>query len=239
MTFEFTPDQQAFHARARAAARAIDEATAAAIDEQEAIPEPVCRAIADAIGDLFAAGDVCAAAAIEELGARSAGVAIALGLGRAGDVMATPHAWPGLRGAGPAVRDAVEANRPRAARVRLVVAATAVGVARAAVEHAVAAMKAAGIRPGGDEPTPYWTLADAATEVDAARLLTARAAEALERREATADDALTRAWRLAAAAAERAVAAAIDVAGPGAYERGAVLERLGRDARTLAVILRA
>ena len=74
-------------------------------------------------------------------------------------------------------------------------------------------------------------MADVATDLEAARLLTYRAAGT----KATADIALAR--LLASAAAQRAVDAAVRVAGASALAEGSALERLARDVRVLSVLL--
>ncbi len=152
----------------------------------------------------------------------------------AGEAPGTLLALPGLLGSEGALAAVGAGNLDRA---RLVVAAVALGVGRAATAHAVAAMKAAGVRPGPDEQAPHWVFANAATEVEAARLLTYEAAQALDRDDADARTIVARAKVFAAKAAEQAVDAAIRIEGAGGYVRGGVLERLTRDARTLAVIL--
>jgi alkylation response protein AidB-like acyl-CoA dehydrogenase len=112
----------------------------------------------------------------------------------------------------------------------------ALGIGREAVEEALADLREAAARPGGipDGP-PQWVLADAATEVEAARLATLRAARSLAARSGSA--AARTAVLLAAGAAERAVDAALRILGPGAYRRGTVLERLTRDAKALGLVL--
>ncbi len=121
-------------------------------------------------------------------------------------------------------------------RSRLVCCAVALGVGRAAVNHGVAAMKQTNIRPGGDEKVPHWALADAAAELDAARLLTLNAAQMMERDEES-ERTIDLAKTLSATAAEKAVEAAIRIQGVDGYARAGLLERLTRDARTLTVIL--
>jgi hypothetical protein len=141
---------------------------------------------------------------------------------------------PGLEGSEAALASIPEANRVRA---RLMAAAVALGVGKAAVAHAIASMRKTGVKPGPDETAPHWTFADGATDVAAARLLTYDAAQTLDR-QGHADDAITRALVFAANAATRAVDAAIKVEGLSGYAKGGLLERLSRDARTLQVILR-
>jgi alkylation response protein AidB-like acyl-CoA dehydrogenase len=141
---------------------------------------------------------------------------------------------PGLEGSEAALASIPEANRLRA---RLMAAAVALGVGRAAVTHAVAALKKRDIKPGPETTVPHWTLADGATDVQAARLLTYSAAQSLDRGEQAAE-LIARALEFASNAALRAVDAAIRVEGVGGYTKNGLLERLSRDARTLQVILR-
>ncbi len=240
MTFDLTPEQQSISARARAVAQKV-RGVASAIDKAGRVPEDVHQALTvEALNDPFSGGEVTAMVIVEELAAASAGLGAAMGFGSAagsgesGTVV--PQAFPGLRGSEFALATVQHSTGDVLARARLVCCGVALGVGRAAVSHAIAAMKATGVRPGGDENIPYWALADAATEVDAARLLTIRAAQMMERGE-EADGAIGLAKSLSATAAERAVEAAIRVEGPDGYARGALLERLARDARTLMVIL--
>jgi alkylation response protein AidB-like acyl-CoA dehydrogenase len=123
------------------------------------------------------------------------------------------------------------------AKGRLVAAAVSLGIGRAAIAHAIASMKKAGVKPGPDETAPHWTFADGATAVAAARLLTYNAAQLLDLKHA-ADDALSRAHLFAANAAASAVDAAIKLEGSPDI-RWRLLERLPRDARTLQVLVRA
>lgn len=146
---------------------------------------------------------------------------------------ATAVPLAGLEGSESALAAIPEAGKTRA---RLMAAAVALGIGRAAIAHAVASMKRTGVKPGPDETAPYWTFADGATDVAAARLLTYNAAQMLDRHEA-ADDVVARAHAFAAKAAQVAVDAAIRVEGAAGYAKGGLLERLSRDARTLTVIL--
>lgn len=141
---------------------------------------------------------------------------------------------PGLQGSEAALASIPEGNRILA---RLIAAAVALGVGRAAIEHAVAAMKKLEIKPGPETTVPHWALADGATDVQAARLLTYSAAQSFDRGEQTTD-LVGRALDFASHAAQRAVDAAIRVEGMAGYSRNGLLERLARDARTLQVILR-
>lgn len=215
MTFDLTPEQHSLVARARAAA---SEASGAA-----------------SLQGLLDPGALNSTLVIEEVSIVDAGLAARMGFeALAGAEKRTVLALPGLFGSEAAFASVADANRDRA---RLVVAAVALGVGRAAIAHAVAAMKAAGVRPGPDERAPHWVFANGATEVAAARLLTYEAAQALDREDTDTGAMVARAKAFAANAAEQAVDAAIRIEGPGGYVRGGVLERLTRDARTLSIIL--
>jgi Acyl-CoA dehydrogenase, C-terminal domain len=146
----------------------------------------------------------------------------------------TAQLLPGLEGSEAALASIPESGRVRA---RLLAAAVALGVGRAAVKHAVASMKQNDVKPGPDTAVPHWALADGATDVEAARVLTYSAAQSLDRGD-RADDVISRALDYASKAAQRAVDAAIRVEGSSGYTKGGLLERLSRDARTLQVILR-
>jgi hypothetical protein len=122
-------------------------------------------------------------------------------------------------------------------RARLIAAAAALGIGRAAVAHALAFMKTANVKPGSDTSVPHWAFADGATEVEAARLLTYSAAQAVDRGEQS-ETFVARVLDFAARAAQQAVDAAIRVEGAAGYSKGSLLERLSRDARTLQVVLR-
>jgi hypothetical protein len=154
------------------------------------------------------------------------------GLGGQGGSTATPLA--GLEGSEAALAAIPDTGKTRA---RLMAAAVALGIGRAAIAHAIASMKKTGVKPGPDETAPHWVFADGATDVAAARVLTYSAAQMLDRNEA-ADDVVARAHAFAAKAAQIAVDAAIRVEGAAGYSKGGLLERLSRDARTLQVILR-
>ncbi|MFA5909487.1 MAG: acyl-CoA dehydrogenase family protein [Vicinamibacterales bacterium] len=215
MTFDLTPEQQALvdHVRAAVAAGPTLKSLQALL-QREAVPTTL---------------------AVEEVSMSDAGLGAQLGFeALAGEAPGTVLALPGLLGSEGALAAVGAGNLDRA---RLVVAAVALGVGRAATAHAVAAMKAAGVRPGPDERAPHWVFANAATEVEAARLLTYEAAQAVDRGDGEAGTIVARAKVFAAKAAEQAVDAAIRIEGAGGYVRGGVLERLTRDARTLAVVL--
>ena len=172
---------------------------------------------------------------VEELASSDPGRGAKFGFeGVGGKSHTTAAMMPGLEGSESALESIPETNKIRA---RLMAAAVALGVGRAAIQHALDSMKKMGVKPGPDETAPHWAFADGATEVAAARMLTYNAAQMLDRNE-RADDAITRAHVFAAQAAQHAVDAAIKVEGAVGYLKGGLLERLSRDARTLQVILR-
>jgi alkylation response protein AidB-like acyl-CoA dehydrogenase len=242
MTFDLSPEQQALATRAREAAAAIGESVANAIDTLGSIADDVSKSLkSQALTALFKESAVNAAIVIEELATVSAGLGAHVGFvaavdGGHGTVM--PQALAGLRSSEIPLARVEQAGGHVKARGRLVAAAVALGIGRAAIAHAIASMKTAGVKPGPDELAPHWTFADGATDVAAARLLTYDAAQLLDRNPA-ADDAVGRAHLFAATAAQRAVDAAIRVEGSSGYLKGSLLERLSRDARTLQVILRS
>jgi alkylation response protein AidB-like acyl-CoA dehydrogenase len=242
MTFEFTPDQQALADRAREAANSIGESVANAIDALGSIADDVSTSLkARSLTARFTDSAVNTAIVLEELATVSAGLGAHLGFAAVvegvGHTTVMPQSLAGLRSSEiPLARVEVGGAAARA-KGRLVAAAVALGIGRAAIAHAIASMRESGVKPGPDETAPHWTFADGATEVAAARLLTYWVAQMFDRNEA-ADDAARRAHLFAADAATRAVDAAIRVEGESGYAKGGLLERLSRDARTLQVILR-
>ncbi len=153
--------------------------------------------------------------------------------GVGGTTGAAAEPLAGLDGSESALASIPAGNRTRA---RLMAAAVALGIGRAAIAHAIASMRRTGVKPGPDERAPHWAFADGATDVAAARLLTYHAAQVLDRGE-EAGTLIARAHALAAAAAAHAVDAAIRIEGAAGYVKGGLLERLSRDARTLQLIL--
>lgn len=240
MNFDPTPEQQAIVDRARGVGKRI-RSVAAAIDKAGRVPEELTLLlIGEALMDPFVADETTAILIIEELASASAGLAASLGFGSAAGSGAAgtviPPSLAGLRGAEFELAAVQRATGPTMTRAKLVCCGVALGVGRAAVDHSVATLKRMNIRPGGDEKVPHWALADAAAEVDAARLLTLNAAQMVERDEPS-DHAIDLAKTLSASAAEKAVHAAIRIEGADGYARAGLLDRLTRDARQLTVIL--
>jgi hypothetical protein len=215
LTFELSQDQRDRVNAAHAVAREILAAEAARIDASGSLPEAVTRALETC--DVRAVDPLTAVLVLEELAAASGAAAAWAGLGEA----ASGGPLAGLRGVG-----VVAAPTDRH---RLTLAAVCVGIGRAAVHEALAAMKASGDRPAGDPgDRPHWALADAAAAVDGARLVVQAAA--------AGTGSAAAAQVLAGAAAVTAVDAAVRIVGSQAGRPGCVLERLGRDARAALLI---
>lgn len=242
MTFDLTPEQEALAKRARDVASAIGDGVANVIDTLGSIPEDVSQSLtAQSLKHVFENGVMNAMIVLEELAAVSAGLAAHVGLqsatGSPDRKTVIPKELPGLRSAETQIAAIEIGSDEMRAKGKLAAAAVALGVGRAAVKHAIASMKKHDVKPGADTKVPHWALADGATEVEAARLLTYSAAQSLDRGD-RADDLITRALNYASQAAARAVDAAIRIEGSSGYLKGSLLERLTRDARTLQVILR-
>ena len=223
MTFELSAEQQAARDRARAFARDRVAALARSIDDSALIPPDVLREIETAAPGVNATTLVVAT---EELATVSAAVAAAGALGQRSAAAPKDDA-PGLRG--------FAVPRTSNARARLALAAVALGIGRAAIESALALLRETP-RETEDQEKPHWVVADAATEVAAARVLTQQAAQVLDTG-ADADGPVAMAKLAAAAAANRAVESALRVAGPHGFARGTLLERLSRDVRAVSLLL--
>ena len=121
------------------------------------------------------------------------------------------------------------ATLPFMTRVRILLSAAGLGMGRRALNEALQAAHALRGRGAGGEQTVQGLLADAATELDAAMLLTWKAAAAPALSLANASMA-----KLAATEATlRAVARATQVIGVDSFQRGHVVERLTQDVRAL------
>jgi alkylation response protein AidB-like acyl-CoA dehydrogenase len=124
---------------------------------------------------------------------------------------------------------AVGAPVPFMSRVRILLAAAGLGMGRRALRDALAAAHGYRGRGAGGEQTVQGLLADAATELDAATLLTWKAASAAVLSLADASMA-----KLAATeATQRAVSRATQVVGIDSFQRGHAIERLAQDVRAL------
>ena len=114
-------------------------------------------------------------------------------------------------------------------RVRILLAAAGLGMGKRALVEALQAAHGYRGRGAGGEQTVQGLLADAATELDAAEVLTWKAATAASLSLAEASMA-----KLAATeATQRAVARATQVMGADSFRRGHIIERLAQDVRAL------
>ena len=126
---------------------------------------------------------------------------------------------------------------------RVAIAAQALGAGQAALNEALAYAKTreAFGQPIGNYQAIQWMLADMATELDAARMLTLKAADTRGRAasgadaagEATADAAMAKLF--ASEAAHRAADKAMQILASRGYRRGSVVERLFRDVRATEI----
>jgi len=124
---------------------------------------------------------------------------------------------------------AVGPTMPFMSRVRILLSAAGLGMGRRALQEALLAAHGRTGHGAGGEQTVQGLLADAATELDAAMLLTWKAASASTLSLADASMA-----KLAATeATQRAVARATQVVGADSFRRGHIIERLAQDVRTL------
>jgi alkylation response protein AidB-like acyl-CoA dehydrogenase len=220
MTFELSADHEALREQARAFAAAV-ERHAADIDRTAAVPPDLMR---DGAALLSGRDAVAVAVAVEEIAVASGTVALAAAIPAAKP--ATPLGLSGLRGA----------LLPMASvRGQLVLASVALGLGRAAIDAALAVLREANANPAQDEEKPHWVVADAATDLQAARLLTLSAAQAVDAGGGETEVAMGR--LMASAAARIAVEAALRVSGPEGLREGTLLERLSRDVRAAAVLM--
>jgi alkylation response protein AidB-like acyl-CoA dehydrogenase len=119
---------------------------------------------------------------------------------------------------------------------RVAIAAQALGVGRAALDAAIAHAKQheAFGQPIANYQAIQWMIADSATELDAARMLMLKAADARSRNaRPTVEAAMA---KLAASeAAHRAADRAMQVLASHGYRRGSLVERLFRDVRATEI----
>ena len=119
---------------------------------------------------------------------------------------------------------------------RVAIAAQALGIGQAALDEAVAYAKQRKQfgQPIANYQAIQWMLADMATELAAARLLTLKAATAKDRQEKTALEA-SMAKLAASEAAHKAADKAMQILASAGYRRGSVVERLFRDVRATEI----
>jgi len=122
----------------------------------------------------------------------------------------------------------IGATLPIMTRIRILMAAAGLGMGRRALREALTTARAAHTAAAGEQ-TVQGLLADAATELDAAMLMTWKAAtaESLSLAEASL------AKLMATGAAQRAVERATQVVGVDSFQRGHIIERLAQDVRAL------
>jgi butyryl-CoA dehydrogenase len=119
---------------------------------------------------------------------------------------------------------------------RVAIAAQALGVGQAALEAALnhAKSREAFGQPIGNYQAIQWMLADMATELDAARMLTLKAADSRQRRDRPTLDA-SMAKLFASETAHRAADKAMQILASQGYRRGSIVERLFRDVRATEI----
>ena len=119
---------------------------------------------------------------------------------------------------------------------RVAIAAQALGVGQAALDEALAHAKAreAFGQPIANYQAIQWMLADTATELEAARVLMLKAADAKDRQpRATLEAAMAKLY--ASQAAHRAADRAMQILASAGYRRGSTVERLFRDVRATEI----
>ena len=117
---------------------------------------------------------------------------------------------------------------PIMARTRVLIAAAGLGIGRRALREALATARAAHTVAAGEQ-TVQGLLADAATDLDAAKMPMWKAAAS--RTPSLAEASMAK--LAATAAAQRAVERATQVVGADSFRRGHIVERLAQDVRAL------
>jgi len=119
---------------------------------------------------------------------------------------------------------------------RVAIAAQALGIGQAALDEAIAYARRREQfgRPIANYQAIQWMIADMATELDAARMLTWKAAAAKDRQEESALEAAM-AKLAASEAAHKAADKAMQILASAGYRRGSLVERLFRDVRATEI----
>jgi butyryl-CoA dehydrogenase len=119
---------------------------------------------------------------------------------------------------------------------RVAIAAQALGIGEAAIAEAIAFAKTRQTfgQPIANHEAIQWMLADIATELEAARLLTYKAAVAKDRQKRSTLEA-SMAKLAASEAAHKAADRAMQILASAGYRRGSVAERLFRDVRATEI----
>lgn len=119
---------------------------------------------------------------------------------------------------------------------RVAIAAQALGVGEAALQEAITYAKGREVfgQPIANYQAIQWMLADVATDLAAARMLTLKAADARGRQSrSTVESAMAKLY--ASEAAHRAADRAMQILASQGYRRGSVVERLFRDVRATEI----
>jgi butyryl-CoA dehydrogenase len=119
---------------------------------------------------------------------------------------------------------------------RIAIAAQALGIGEAALDEAIAYAKRREQfgQPIANYQAVQWMVADMATELAAARMLTLKAAAAKDRQERSTVEA-SMAKLAASEAAHKAADKAMQILASAGYRRGSVVERLFRDVRATEI----
>jgi len=119
---------------------------------------------------------------------------------------------------------------------RIAIAAQALGIGEASLAEAIAYAKQREVfgQPIANYQAIQWMIADMATELAAARMLTLKAAAAKERQERSMADA-SMAKLAASEAAHKAADKAMQILASAGYRRGSTVERLFRDVRATEI----
>jgi butyryl-CoA dehydrogenase len=119
---------------------------------------------------------------------------------------------------------------------RVAIAAQALGIGQAALDEAIAFAKTRQQfgQPIANYQAIQWMIADVATELAAARMLTLKAAAAKDRQEKSTLEA-SMAKLAASEAAHKAADKAMQILASAGYRRGSVVERLFRDVRATEI----
>jgi hypothetical protein len=233
MTFDLTPDQRSARDRARTYAVRAVAPIADEVDRTAVVHAGVVDEAAALLNGLDLVGRV---GALEEIARCSGSVAMS-----AHAVAYRTDRLTGLSGLRGAM---VPLPGPDA---NLGLTAVALGLGRAALDIALSALAADRSDAHEQGGKPHWIVADVATELDAARLLTMRAALVLTgggggvSGDVVSPDAQAAAVSVARLLAGRAAQHAIDVAlrivGAEGYGVGSTLDRLSRDIRAVQLVL--
>jgi butyryl-CoA dehydrogenase len=119
---------------------------------------------------------------------------------------------------------------------RIAIAAQALGIGEAALDEAISYAKRREVfgQPIANYQAIQWMLADMATELDAARMLTLKAAAGKAMQDGSRVDA-SMAKLAASEAAHRAADKAMQILASAGYRRGSTVERLFRDVRATEI----